>query len=62
MAETTRYTVEREIKRENLKAEKIGRTWVIDVAEAERWAAQFRPYAGLRKRGGGQDAAGEVLS
>jgi len=63
MAKTTRYTVAREIERENLKAEKIGRTWVIDVAEAKRWAAQFRPYAGLRKRGGGQDvSAGEHVT
>ena len=62
MAKTSRYTVEREIRRENLKARKVGRTWVIDVAEAERWASQFRPYAGLRKHGGGQDAPGEVPS
>jgi excisionase family DNA binding protein len=49
MAETTRHTVEREIARGNLAAEKIGRTWVIEQAEAERWAAQFQPYASLRK-------------
>jgi len=47
---TTRYTVEREIHRGNLKAEKAGRQWIIDPEEAERWAAQFKPYAGLRKR------------
>lgn len=46
---TTRQTVEREIERGNLTAEKVGRTWVIQQAEADRWAAQFRPYAGLRK-------------
>jgi excisionase family DNA binding protein len=48
-AGTTRYTVEREIRRGNLKAEKVGRQWAIQVDEADRWAAQFRPYAGVRK-------------
>jgi len=38
---TTRFTVEREIKRGNLTAQKIGRTWVIDEAEAQRWASGF---------------------
>ena len=47
-ADTTRHTVEREIKRGNLRAEKIGRQWAVEQAEAERWAAQFRPYAALR--------------
>jgi excisionase family DNA binding protein len=51
LASTTRFTVEREIRRGNLHGQKIGRTWVIDQAEAERWAAQFTPYAGLRKDG-----------
>lgn len=51
LASTTRFTVEREIRRGNLQGQKIGRTWVIDQAEAERWAAQFTPYAGLRKDG-----------
>lgn len=49
MAKTTRHTVEREIRRGNLQAEKIGRTWVIEQAEAERWLTQFQPYASLRK-------------
>jgi excisionase family DNA binding protein len=49
LASTTRYTVEREIRRGNLAAEKIGRTWVIEPAEAKRWAAQFKPYAGLHR-------------
>jgi hypothetical protein len=35
-----------------------GRMWVINAAEAGRWAARFRPYAGLRKHPGGEDAAG----
>lgn len=48
-ARTTRHTVEREIRRGNLTAEKIGRTWVIQQAEAERWAAAFQPYAALRR-------------
>jgi hypothetical protein len=49
MAGTSQDTVEREIGRRNLAARKVGRTWVIEAAEAARWAAQFRPYAGLRK-------------
>lgn len=57
MAKTTRHTVEREICRGNLNAEKIGRTWVIENTDAEHWAAQFRPYAGLRKHADGQDGA-----
>ena len=48
MAATTRYTVEREIKRGNLQGRKLGGVWIIEDTEAERWAAQFRPYAGLR--------------
>jgi excisionase family DNA binding protein len=52
---TTRHTVEREIHRGNLAAEKIGRTWVVAQAEADRWAAQYTPYAGLRKDAGVQD-------
>ncbi|MGH3229172.1 MAG: hypothetical protein ACRDOA_11425 [Streptosporangiaceae bacterium] len=55
MAQTSQDTVEREIERGNLAADKVGRTWVIEAAEAERWAAQFRPYAGLRKHPDGQD-------
>ena len=47
---TTRYTVEREIKRGNLDAEPVGARWIIDRTEAERWASQFRPYAALRVR------------
>ena len=49
-ANTTRHTVEREIKRGNLAAEKFGGVWLIVDAEAERWAAQFQPYAGLRSQ------------
>ena len=49
LAATTPHTVKREIQRGNLQAEKVGGVWVIDPAEAQRWAAQFRPYAGLRK-------------
>ena len=48
-ANTTRHTVEREIRRGNLQAEKVGRQWVIEPTEAERWAGAFLPYAGLRK-------------
>jgi excisionase family DNA binding protein len=49
LADTTRYTVEREIERGNLEAQKIGRQWAISPDEAARWAAQFKPYASLRK-------------
>jgi excisionase family DNA binding protein len=48
LAGTTRFTVEREIKRGHLAAQRTGRIWSIDRAEAERWAASFVPYAGLR--------------
>jgi hypothetical protein len=41
-------TVLREIRRSNLVARKHG-GWIIDRPEAERWAAQFAKYAGLRK-------------
>jgi excisionase family DNA binding protein len=49
-ANVSRYTVEREIHRENLKAEKIGNRWAVDEAEADRWAATFRRYAEQRDR------------
>lgn len=52
MAETTRHTVEREIKRGNLTAEMIGGRWLIESSEAQRWAVQFRPYSSLRKTSG----------
>ena len=48
LAGTTRFTVEREIKRGHLAAQRTGRIWSIDPAEAKRWAAAFTPYAGLR--------------
>jgi excisionase family DNA binding protein len=47
-AGTSRHTVEREIRRGNLTAEKAGRQWIIAEAEADRWAAQFQPYAAQR--------------
>lgn len=49
LAGTTSHTVKREIYRGNLQAEKVGRAWIIQQDEAERWAAQFRRYEGLRK-------------
>jgi excisionase family DNA binding protein len=49
-ANVSRYTVEREIRRGNLTAGKVGNRWAIDDAEAERWAAQFRRYAEQRDR------------
>ena len=48
MVGTTRHTVEREIDRGNLTAERVGRNWVIQQDEADRWAASYRPYAALR--------------
>jgi excisionase family DNA binding protein len=48
LAKTTRSTVEREIHRGNLTAEKAGRVWVVQDGEAQRWAAEFEPYASLR--------------
>jgi excisionase family DNA binding protein len=50
LANVSRYTVEREIARGNLTAEKVGAHWVIGEAEADRWAAQYRPYAEQRDR------------
>lgn len=59
MARTTRWTVEREIHRGNLHAERAGRQWVIEPGEAERWAAQFKPHAGLRKQEAGSSRTGQ---
>ena len=53
MANTSRHTVEREIGRGNLAAQKVGQTWAIEPAEAQRWAEQFKPYGGLRKPAAG---------
>ena len=50
LAGTTRHTVEREIKRGNLAAERIGRQWAVLEHDAERWADAFTPYRGLRKQ------------
>lgn len=49
-AGTSRFTVEREIRRGNLAAEKKAGRWLIADSEAERWAAQYRPYAEQRDR------------
>jgi predicted GIY-YIG superfamily endonuclease len=49
-AGTSRFTVEREIKRGNLTAEKKAGRWLIQDAEADRWIAQYRPYAEQRDR------------
>ena len=56
MAKTSRFTVEREIHRGNLAAEKVGNRWAITETEAERWAAGYRPYAEQRDRGRSHDA------
>ena len=42
---TSRFTVEREIKRGNLAAEKAGGRWLIEPGEAERWAKGFVRWA-----------------
>jgi excisionase family DNA binding protein len=49
LAGTTRHTVEREIHRGNLTAQRAGRVWVVEDGEAKRWAAAFQPYASLRQ-------------
>lgn len=49
LARTTPRTVEREIGRGNLEAQKIGGIWLIADEEGRRWAGQFKPYASLRK-------------
>lgn len=49
-AGVSRPTVDREISRGNLTAQKVANRWVIDEAEADRWAAQYRPYAEQRNR------------
>jgi hypothetical protein len=51
MRSVTRFTVEREIRRGNLTAEKVSGRWLIAEAEAERWAAGFVPYREQRERG-----------
>ena len=45
----SRHTVLREIRREKLAADKGGGRWLVEPAEAERWAKTFRSYQGLRK-------------
>ncbi len=53
LGNTTPATVKREIERGNLHAEKVGGVWVIQTDDAKKWAAQFKPYAGLYKRSAG---------
>ena len=43
------YRVGHHPARGNLTAEKAGRVWVVEQAEAQRWAAAFQPYASLRE-------------
>ena len=47
---TTRFTVEREIRRGNLEAEKVSGRWVIAEAEAKRWAASYVPFREQQER------------
>ena len=47
----SRFTVEREISRGHLTAEKVGGRWLIDEDEARRWASAFRRYSGLKNPG-----------
>lgn len=42
-------TVEREIHRGNLPAVKVAGRWQIEPADADKWAAAFERYAGLRQ-------------
>jgi hypothetical protein len=46
----TRHTVEREIRRGNLTAEKTAGQWIINDAEARRWAASFVKHREQRTR------------
>jgi hypothetical protein len=46
----TRHTVEREIDRGNLQAEKTAGQWIIAEDEAKRWAASFVKYREQRAR------------
>ena len=48
LAGVSRFTVEREIEREHLDAEKTGRIWSIKEADAKAWAASFKKYATQR--------------
>ena len=57
-AGVSRHTVEREIARGNLAAQKVGTQWVIEETEADRWRAQYRPYAEQRDRPHAPPAAG----
>lgn len=43
------YTVKREIYRGNLPAVKNGGRWQVEPADAEKWAATFETYSGLRQ-------------
>lgn len=47
---TTRFTVEREIGRGNLAAQKVGGRWLTEAGEAQRWAAAYQPFAEQRQR------------
>jgi excisionase family DNA binding protein len=50
LAGTTRFTVEREIRRGNLEAEKVSGRWLITEDEARRWAAGYEPFREQRQR------------
>jgi hypothetical protein len=43
-------TVEREIRRGNLEATKIGGRFFVDPHEARRWAATYLPYREQHER------------
>lgn len=50
LAGTSRFTVEREIRRGNLEAEKVSGRWLIAEAEAKRWAASYVPFREQHER------------
>ena len=51
LARVSRFTVEREIGRDHLKAVKTGRIWSIREADAEAWLKSFQKYATQRRPG-----------
>jgi excisionase family DNA binding protein len=52
VAEVPPRTVRDHIRRGRLRAEKVGRDWLVDEASAGEWVKTYRPYDTLRgKRG-----------
>jgi len=45
IAGCSRFTVERACREKKIKAEKVGRNWVIEDDEGHQWAQQYRRHA-----------------